>query len=85
MFWNFREITFNEFEFLVGTPVLDIRYEYLRSQNNNLFYPFNDQLNYILANYFAKSETIKCNVNKFLSNLLIKPITKKVSYCNIDE
>ncbi len=72
-------------EFLVGTPVSDIRDEHLGSHNNNLFYPFNDQLDYALTNYFAKPETTKRNVDKFLSNPLLKPITKKLSYCNTDE
>ncbi len=82
---NFREVTFSESEFPVGTPVLDTRYKHPGSQNNNPFYPFNDQLDYTLADYFTESETIKCNVDKFLSNLLIKPITEKLSYRNADE
>ncbi len=82
---NFKEVTFGKSKFLVGTPVLDIRYEDPRSQNNNPFYPFNDQLDYTLANYFAKSETTKHNVDKFLSNPLMKLITKKFSYRNADK
>ncbi len=82
---NFREVTFSESEFPVGISVLDTRYEYTGSQNNNSFYPFNDQLDYALADYFAESETTKHNVDKFLFNLLIKPITKKLSYRNVDE
>ena len=54
---------FNKSEFPADTPVLDTRYEHPRSQNNNLFYPFNGQLDYTLAHYFADSETIKCNVD----------------------
>ncbi len=57
--WNLREVTFSKSKFLVGTPVSDTRYEYPGSQNNNPFYPFNDQLDYALADYFAESETIK--------------------------
>ena len=82
---NFREITFSKSKFPLGIPVLNTRYKHLESQNNNPFYLFNDQLNYTLANYFAELETIKCNINKFLSNLLMKPITKKLSYCNINK
>lgn len=76
---------FSESEFLTEIPVLDARFEYLESYNNNLFYLFNDQVNYTLANHFAKSETTKCNVTKFLTNLLIKPIIKKISYYNANE
>ena len=85
LLWNFKGVTFNKSEFSIGTLVLNIRYEHSESQNSNLFYPFNDQLDYALADYFAESETTKCNIDKFLSNLLMKPITKKLSYCNVDE
>lgn len=44
----------SKYEFPIDTLVLDTRYEYPRSQNNNLFYPFNDQLNYALAHYFEE-------------------------------
>ena len=49
----FREFRFSEQEFPTGTPVSNIKYDHLGSQNNNLFYPFNDQVDYILAHYFA--------------------------------
>ena len=81
----FREIMFNKYEFPAGTLVLNTRYKHLGHQNNNLFYPFNDQFDYILAYYFAELETTKRNIGKFLSNLLIKLITKNFSYCNSDE
>ena len=81
----FRKVTFSESEFPAGTLVLDIRYEYPESQNNNPFYLFNGQLDYALAHYFANSETTKCNVDKFFTNLLMKPISKKFSYCNANE
>ncbi len=55
------------------------------SRSNNPFHLFEDQLDYALAHYFAESETTKCNVDKFMSNLLIKPITEKLSYHNTDE
>ncbi len=58
---------------------------YPGSQSNNPFHLFNDQLDYVLAHYFAESETIKHNVDKFLSNPLMKSIIKKLSYCNIDK
>ena len=47
---------FSESKFPAGTPILDTRYEHPRSQNNNLFYLFNSQLDYVLAHYFADLE-----------------------------
>ena len=45
----------------------------------------NDQLDHALANYFAESQTTKSNVNRFLSNLLMAPLTEKLSYQNADK
>lgn len=39
---TFRDIMFNGSKFLDKTPVLDTKYGYTKSQNNNLFYSFND-------------------------------------------
>ncbi len=75
---KFREVTLSKSEFLVGTPVLDTRYEHFGTQNNNPIYTFNNQIAYVLANYFAELETTKCNVDKFISNLLMKPNTEKL-------
>lgn len=77
---SLRKIKFNEQEFSIGKFVSDIKYHYLDSQNNNSFYSFNDQLDYALANYFAKSKTTKGNVDRFLSNILITPFIAKLSY-----
>ena len=82
---NFREVTLSESEFLASIPVLATRYKHSRSQNNNLFYPFNGQLDYALAHYFADSQTTKRNVDKLLTNPLMKPITKNLSYYNVYE
>ena len=82
---TFREVTFSKSEFLASTPVSDTRYKHPESQNNNPFYFFNYQLDYVLAHYFAESETTKRNVDRFLTNPLMKPITKKLSYCNVDK
>ena len=82
---TFREMMFSKSEFLAGIPVLDTRYEHSGSQNNNPFYPFNGQLDYALAYYFADSETTKRNIDKFFTNLLMKPITKNLLYCNVDK
>lgn len=56
-----------------------------RIQNKNRFHSFNDQFDYALGHYFAKSEIIKCYIDKFFSNLLMKLITKKLSYHNTDK
>ena len=78
-------MTFSKSEFPTGTPVSDTRYKHLRSQNNNPFYPFNAQLDYELAHYFADSETTKCNIDRFFTNPLIKPIIKNLLYCNANK
>lgn len=82
---NFREVIFSKSEFQTSILVLNTRYIYLKSENNNLVDPFNDKLDYILAYWFAELETIKCNIDKFLTNLLVKPIIKMLLYCNIDK
>lgn len=81
----FRKMIFSEAKFLINIQVLDTRYKQLRSQYNNLFYPFNTQLDYILTYYFAKLETTICNIDKFFTNPLIKLIIKKFSYYNTDK
>ena len=63
-----RKIRFNEQEFLSDKSVSDVKYHHFSSQKDNLFYPFNNLLDYALANYFADSETTKANVDRFLSN-----------------
>ena len=76
---------FSESKFPASTLISNIRYKQPRSQNNNSFYPFNGQLDYILVHYFAHSETTKLNVDEFFINLLMKPMTKDLPYCNADE
>lgn len=76
---------FGETEFAAGTPISDIKYKYSKCQIKNLFYLFDNQLEYVLAHYFAKSENIKCNIDIFFYNLLIKPIIKNLSYYNADK
>ncbi len=80
-----REEWFNSHEFPAGTPISDKKYKYLGYKHKNSFYSFNDQLDYGLAHYFAESETTKGNVNKFLTDLLMVLLTKKLSYKNADE
>ena len=81
----FREVKFSESEFLTGILVFDTRYEHPGCQNNNSFYSFNGQLDYALAHNFADWKTTKRNFDKFHTNPLMKPITKNLSYCNVDE
>ena len=81
----FQEVTFSKSKFPASIPVLDIRYKHPESQNNNLFYLFNDQIDYVLTHYFEYSKTIKRNVDKFFTNSLIKPITKNLLYHNTDK
>ena len=79
---SIKEVRFSEQEFYAGKPASNIKYDHLKSKNDNLFYFFHNQLDYALAHSFAKSETMKGNVNKFLSDLLMAPLTKKLSYPN---
>ncbi len=72
-------------EFPAGTPISDIKYNHLGLQHKNSFYLFKDQLDYALAHYFGDLETTKGNVNKFLSDPLMTPLTEKLSYKNADE
>ena len=80
-----REVRFSKQKFSAGKPILDIKYCHPGPQDNNLFYPFNAQLEYALANYFAKFETTKRNVDRFLSDALMAPFTEKLSYQNADK
>lgn len=82
---SLNKIRFSDQEFATGTLVSNFKFNYLRSQNYNLFYPFHNQLDYVLAHYFAKSKITKSNVDKFLSELLIAPLTEKLSYQNANK
>ena len=82
---SLREVRFSEQEFLTGTPVSNIKYDPPVSQNDNLFYLFYNQVDYSVAHYFAESENTKGNVDKFLSNLLMAPLTEKLFYQNADK
>ena len=82
---SLREVRFSDQEFAAGTSVSNIKYNHPGFQNNNFFYPFYDQLDYRLAKYFAESETTKSNVDKFLSEVLMAPLTEKLSYQNANK
>lgn len=75
-----REVSFSKKEFFTGKLVSDIKYNHPSSHNNNSFYPFIDQLDYRIANYFANFETKKSNIDRFLSDLLITQLIEKLSY-----
>lgn len=82
---SLREVKFNKQEFLASKPILEVKYHHPSFRNNNLFDLFNNQPEYVLANYFTESETIKSNIDKFLSNLLMALLTKKLSYQNANK
>ena len=54
-----KEKWFSSPEFFAGTFISDKKYKNPRSKYKNYFYFFNNQLDYNLAHYFIKSETIK--------------------------
>ena len=75
---------FREQKFFASTSISDIKYNHTGSQKDNTFYAFYDQPDYAQAHYFTDFKTTKGNVNRFLSNSLTAPFTKKLSYQNID-
>ncbi len=77
---SLREVRFSEQEFPADIPISDIKYHHPGSQNNNPFYLFNDQFDYILATYFTESETTKGNIDRFLSDPLMASLNEKLSY-----
>ena len=80
-----REIRFSKEEFPTGTPVSNIKFNYPRLQNDNLFYPFYNYLDYALAHYFAEFETTKGNVDKFPSNPFMVLLIERLSLQNADK
>ena len=80
-----KEEWFTRNKFSTGTRISNIKYNYLGIKHQNSFYLFNNQLDYALAHNFAKLETTKGNINKFLSDPLMTSLTKKLSYKNVDE
>lgn len=77
---SLREIRFTIKEFSTDTLVSNIKYYYPRLQNNNPFYLFHAQLDYVLAHYFAKFGTTKGNIDKFFFEQLMVSLTGKLSY-----
>ena len=82
---SLKDIKFNKQKFLTCKLVSDIKYHHSGSQNTKLFYPLNYQLNYIIINYFAKFETTKRNISRFLFDPLIFSTTEKLSHQNADK
>lgn len=79
------QLIFSKFKFLSSISILDTRYKYFESQNNNLFYLFYSQVNYILAYYFADLKTIKYNIDKSFTNFLINFIINNFLYYNVNK
>lgn len=80
-----KEVRFNEPKFLTSIPVSNIKYHHPKSQNNNLFCLFQDQLDNALVYYSVESKTSKGNTDKFLSKPLMFLFTEKLSYQNTDK
>ena len=82
---SLRKEWFIRSKFSASIAISNIKYNYPRIKHQNSFYPFNDQLDYALAHYFAESETRKGNINKFSSDPLMTPLTEKLFYKNADK
>lgn len=80
-----KEISYSEQEFSANKPISNIKYHYPDFQNNNPFYLFNNQLDYVLNTYFIESKTIKGKIDQLLSNSLIILLTKNLSYQNVNK
>ena len=75
-----KEFKFSKQKFRIDKLLFIIKYHYLGFQNNNIFHVFNYQLDYGLSTYIAKFETRKSNIDRFLSNLLMALLMKKLFY-----
>ncbi len=82
---SLREVRFKDQEFTTGTPISNIKYNHPGFQNNNPYYPIHNQLDHELAKYFAEPKTTKSNIDQFLSDPLMTPLTEKLSYQNADK
>ena len=80
-----REKWFSSNKFPANTSISDKKYKHPRSKHKSSFYLFNNQLDYGLAHYFPKPETTKGNMNKFITNPLMAPLIKKLSYKNSEK
>ena len=82
---SLKEVRFCELAFSASKHISDTKYHYLGFQNNYFFHLFNDQLDYVLVTHFAEFKTTKGNIDRFLCNLLMAPLTEKLSYRNVDK
>lgn len=69
---------FSKYKILAGILILNTRYKHPVDKNNNIFYLFKNQVDYILVYFFADSETTKCNIDKFFAHPIIKFITQNL-------
>lgn len=82
---TFKEKWFSSHKFPTGILISDKKFTHSGSKYKNSFYPFNNQIDYGLAHYFVELETTKGNMNKFLIDALMAPLTKMLLYKNTDE
>lgn len=82
---SLQKVTFSKAEHQAGIPISDIKYRHSSYQDDNVFYPFDNEVDYALAHWFAISKTTKRNMDKFLTNSLMKFIIKQLSYRNINK
>ena len=80
-----RDEWYSSHEFLTSIPISDKKYKYLKSKYKNSFYFFNNQLDYNFEHHFRKFKTIKDNMNKFLIDVLMTLLIKKLSYKNANQ
>lgn len=78
-------IRFSKHEFSVAKAILNFKYYLLESQKDNLFYLLKNHVDYAITHYFTNFETTKHNLNRFLLNLLMTLLIKKLSYQNVDK
>lgn len=75
-----REKWFSSHEFPTSIWISNIKYRHSGWKHKSSFYSFNDQLDHTLTHYFPESKTTKDNVNKFWTDPLMAPFTKKLFY-----
>ena len=81
----FKKKWFSRNEFFTCIPISNIKYNYLGLKHQNNFHLFNNQRDYALTHYFAKSKTTKSNVKKFLTDPLMIFLIKKMLYKNTNK
>ena len=69
----------------MGSSILDVKYKHSGYQYDNVFYTFDNKVDYTLAYWFVDLEKTKSNIDTFLTNPLIKFITEQLSYWNTNK